>query len=185
MKINKIILSVLTVTALASEPLAAYAQTAENSPVLGQTAECANAARMSFTVDGITYDEQSDGTLAITGCDDKHTEVIIPADLDGQRVTRINANAFSTHTNLERVFIPESIEYIITVLGGGRTGGMPFGGCENLTEIVVESTNPNYCSVDGVLFTKDKTELICYPAADKRTKYNIPKSVTLQLYPSR
>ena len=178
MKINKIILSVLTVTALASEPLAAYAQTAENSPVLGQTAERANAARMSFTVDGITYDEQSDGTLAITGCDDKLTEVIIPADLDGQRVTRINANAFSTHTNLERVFIPESIEYIETINQyASYEQGMPFTGCENLQGIFVESANPNYCSKDGVLFNKDKTELIAYPAANKNTNYNIPKSV--------
>jgi hypothetical protein len=49
--------------------------------------------------------------------------------------------------------------------------------CYNLTAILVEENNPVYSSVDGVLFNKDKTELIFYPEG-KSGEYVIPNSVT-------
>ena len=47
-----------------------------------------------------------------------------------------------------------------------------------LTAIDVEVGNNNYTSVNGVLFNKGKTELICYPAGKTDKSYNIPNSVT-------
>ena len=38
--------------------------------------------------------------------------------------------------------------------------------------------NRNYTSLDGVLFSKDKTELICYPAGKIDESYIIPNDVT-------
>lgn len=32
-----------------------------------------------------------------------------------------------------------------------------------LTRIVVDDNNPYYCDIDGVLYNKDVTEIICYP----------------------
>lgn len=49
-----------------------------------------------------------------------------------------------------------------------------FYSCWALQCIYVDEANPNYCDVDGVLYNKDKTELICYPIDhDKylRTEY--------------
>ncbi len=43
--------------------------------------------------------------------------------------------------------------------------------------IEVSEDNPNYSSLDGVLFNKDKTELICYPTDCKNEHYSIPNSV--------
>lgn len=43
-------------------------------------------------------------------------------------------------------------------------GGNAFYKCSSLTAIDVEVGNNNYTFVNGVLFNKDKTELICYPA---------------------
>ena len=34
------------------------------------------------------------------------------------------------------------------------------------------------CSVDGVLFSKDKTQLYCYPAGKKQKRYDVPEGVT-------
>ena len=42
---------------------------------------------------------------------------------------------------------------------------------------MVESENPEYSSADGVLFNKNKTELLCCPAR-KSGNYDIPNSVT-------
>ena len=38
-----------------------------------------------------------------------------------------------------------------------------FYSCYALQEIRVDKENPNYCDIDGVLYSKDGTRLICYP----------------------
>jgi hypothetical protein len=50
-----------------------------------------------------------------------------------------------------------------------------FGGCNAL--INVDSANPNYSSVDGVLFNKNQTNIIHCPTS-KTGNYTIPSSVT-------
>ncbi|MBR5562567.1 MAG: leucine-rich repeat protein [Clostridia bacterium] len=58
-------------------------------------------------------------------------------------------------------------------------GKNAFAECDNLTYIVVDSSNTAYSNDEyGVLFNKDKTELIRYPAGNTRTSYLIPNSVT-------
>ena len=53
-----------------------------------------------------------------------------------------------------------------------------FDRCSNLTDINVDSNNNNYSSKDGILFNKNKTELIRYPIGNTRQSYAIPNSVT-------
>ena len=52
-----------------------------------------------------------------------------------------------------------------------------FYDCVNLTEINVCENNSVYASVDGVLYSKDFTELLCYPSNKKGNTYTIPDSV--------
>jgi hypothetical protein len=52
-----------------------------------------------------------------------------------------------------------------------------FGFCSSLTTIQVGSNNPNYKSIDGVLFDKAGSVLIAFPGG-KGGKYTIPDSVT-------
>lgn len=52
--------------------------------------------------------------------------------------------------------------------------GKAFYTCRALRQIIVDEENPYYCDIDGVLYNKDKTEIICYPmdrAAYLREKY--------------
>lgn len=83
-------------------------------------------------------------------------------------VTSIGAQAFFLCSNLTFVTIPNSV----TSIEGGA-----FAACFNLKTINVDADNPNYCSMDGVLFNKDKTQLIQYPGG-KQGAYSIPNSVT-------
>lgn len=46
-----------------------------------------------------------------------------------------------------------------------------------VTEINVSPDNPVYSSVDGVLFNKDKTELLDFPMCSKSVSYTIPNGV--------
>lgn len=49
--------------------------------------------------------------------------------------------------------------------------------CIALENINVSSDNQTYCSIDGVLYNKSITEMLCFPLASKITDYHIPDSV--------
>ena len=85
----------------------------------------------------------------------------------GNGITSIGDLAFCDCNALTNITIPNSVTSI---------GVAPFSGCDNLTSINVTSDNTNYCSIDGVLFSKDKTALIQYPCGKQGT-YTIPNSV--------
>lgn len=84
-------------------------------------------------------------------------------------VTDIDFASFSGAKNLVSITIPNSVTDL---------GGWSFDNCDNLASFEVAADNPKYCSVDGVLFNKDKTTLIKYPMAKKGTVYTIPNTVT-------
>lgn len=52
-----------------------------------------------------------------------------------------------------------------------------FGRCKALKKIEVDKDNPEYSSENGVVFNKDKTELLHYPVNKTGTEYRIPDSV--------
>lgn len=55
-----------------------------------------------------------------------------------------------------------------------------FYSCWALQNIEVDENNPNYCDVDGVLYNKDKTEILCYPCDHDeylRKKYGYEKEL--------
>jgi hypothetical protein len=54
-----------------------------------------------------------------------------------------------------------------------------FSGCSSLAYIEVDENNLNYCDINGVLFDKTVSNLVCYPRGKTNTEYVIPNSVTL------
>ncbi len=52
-----------------------------------------------------------------------------------------------------------------------------FYDCSELSKIEVDSANATFCSIDGILFSKDKTKLCSYPKAKANTTYTIPNTV--------
>ena len=109
----------------------------------------------------------------------------------GSSLKTIGDDAFMGCHSFPTLTIPDNVEYIGTrafdsckglktvTIGSGATsiGSDAFTSCISLEEMTVSPENPAYCSEDGVLFNKDKTTLICYPAA-KTGDYVVPGSVT-------
>ena len=124
-----------------------------------------NAFRNCYALASITIPNSvtSIGESAFASCRSL-TSVTI-----GESVTSIGEGAFSYCYSLTSVTIPNSVTSI---------GGEAFSGCSSLTSINVNANNANYCSIDGVLFSKDKTTLIQFPIGNTRSEYIIPNSVT-------
>ena len=57
----------------------------------------------------------------------------------------------------------ESIQIINIGAGVSYVDPKAFYSCWALRQIEVDENNPNYCDIDGVLYNKDKTEIICRP----------------------
>lgn len=85
----------------------------------------------------------------------------------GNSVTSIGNWAFMDCSGLTTLTIPNSVTSI---------GDYAFRQCGGLTEISVGKDNPSYCSVDGVLYNKDVSTIICCPPAI--SSISIPNSVT-------
>lgn len=93
------------------------------------------------------------------------TSIVIP-----DSVTTIMSLAFDSCTNITSVTIPANV----TSIDFGA-----FSSMNSLTGFTVDANNSAY-SVDaaGVLFNKDKTTLVAYPAGKRDTAYTVPDSVT-------
>ena len=89
--------------------------------------------------------------------------IIIPST-----VSTIGEYAFSGCTSLSSVFIGSGVKEL------DKRG---FSGCDSLAEITVDEKNANYSSFDGVLFNKDKTNIVIYPNG-KKGAYSLPNKIT-------
>ncbi len=81
---------------------------------------------------------------------------------------RIDASAFHNCQSLTSITLYENVSTID--IGA-------FNYCNSLTDITVDTSNAYYSSIDGVLFNKDATTLICYPAGKTNTSYTVPDGV--------
>ena len=138
------------------------------------------------------YDVLDDGTASITDYIDNGSKTVdIPSTIDGYKVTGIGA-AFGNCTGITDITIPNTVTYIRMgafynctglkklVIPNGVKDIHPqaFQCCTGLENISVDANNKNFTSVDGVLFSKDKTDIVKYPNAKKGASYIVPNTVT-------
>lgn len=82
------------------------------------------------------------------------------------RLEHVGHNAFDNLTNLKELQIPTTVIRL----------EWSFYNCPNLAAIYVDEGNPTFCSIDGVLYSKDQHILIAYPNAHG-IEYTLPEGV--------
>ena len=126
------------------------------------------------------------GSSAFKGCRNL-TSITIP-----DSVTSIDYSVFSGCSSLTSIIIPDSVvsigDYafrdcssltsIIIPDGVTSIGRSAFNACSSLTSIVVDNDNQYFTSIDGNLYSKDKTKLIQYAIGKTDASFIIPDSVT-------
>ena len=78
----------------------------------------------------------------------------------------ISHEAFANLSNLEKLTLPKSVK---------KLGSNLFKNTTSLKHVDVEEGNESFASIDGVLFSKDKTKLIYYPSKKNDESYKTPK----------
>lgn len=110
------------------------------------------------TEEDVEYVVKGDDTIEIVSYTDSstRTEITIPDEIDGRKVTTIkNFSLFNTDT-LQKITIGKNVREI---------GDWALTNNKSMKEFVVDEQNEYFTAVDGVLFSKDKKVLICYPTA--------------------
>ena len=104
-------------------------------------------------------------------------------------ITSIGSAAFDDCSSLTEIVVPDSVTSIENFAFRGCSGITVYIGSglqefnalafeyNHFMDFRVSEQNPALSAIDGVLFNKDKTELLCYPHG-KQSEYVIPDGVT-------
>ncbi|MBP3370822.1 MAG: leucine-rich repeat protein [Clostridia bacterium] len=130
------------------------------------------AAYVTKDGDSLEYQSLGNGTCLVMGIGNyRGSELVIPEENAlGERVIGIGNRAFEGCTSLVSVSIPKSVNNI---------GSGVFKNCPSLVLIAVDTENPKYSAAGGTLFSKDKTRLICCPAARIGNSYLLNPNVKI------
>lgn len=126
------------------------------------------------------------GGYAFSECDNLK-EIVLPAGLKSieheafncctslksielpQGLTSLGNRAFNCCTALERVELSASLATIT---------GNPFASCKALKEYRVAPGSTSFAVVDGILFSRDMTQLVACPVNKELGRYEVPATVT-------
>lgn len=136
--------------------------------------EIANSAVFGESGNAVVYDTKTDasafqyeilsnGEAKITGYTGLQSSISIPESIDGYTITSIGK--LEKNFAVTTVFIPATVEDI---------EGNPFVDFSGLKAIAVDNKNTFYVADEGVLYTFDKKELVCYPSQSADRTFVVP-----------
>lgn len=148
------------------DSLDAFAEHTENTTESTEDGSVQNPSKKKQ----LEFKSNGDGTCSVVSIGTyEEADLEIPKESpEGDTVTEISDKAFNGCSSLETVIIPATVKKI---------GKEVFVNCSALESITVSASNPKYASTGGVLFSKDKTVLICYPAARVGKNYLLSTNV--------
>ena len=116
-------------------------------------------------------------------------KVIVPSTYDGMPVVELGNGAFAHNYRIyDEIVLPDTLEIIwhtaLSCLNNLKHIHIPknvreigrgaFFANERLQAFTVDKENEHFCTIDGNLFTKDKTELVSYAIGKEDEFYYVP-----------
>ncbi|MDO4846587.1 MAG: leucine-rich repeat protein [Clostridiaceae bacterium] len=143
---------------------------------------CLSIASFNAYADDTVYTSQdglwkyrvlADGTAEIYNSGDcaylgNAAELVVPDGIDGHTVVALTSFSLSSLDSVQSVSIGANIS---------RIEPTSIANCPQLTVINVDSDNESFCSFEGVLYNRNKTQLLSYPTAKPDTSFSIPEGV--------
>lgn len=143
---------------------------------------------------GLHFELLEDGTYSVDSFENPYVgKLVIPSEFNGRKVSavrqiwhslnvtsiiisdgikEIDNDAFFGCKNLKEVYIPKSVERL-------KFGdSFSWYGCDSLENVYVADDNEFFCSIDGVVYTKDKKTLMMYPSGKSDKSFTVPDFVT-------
>ena len=110
------------------------------------------------------FKENAEG-MALYRYKSKSTETVytVPDEYEGKTVTELMNFSLANADYLNKIVIGKNISKI---------GVWAMTNCGNLEAIEVSPENEYFTSVDGVLYNKDMTEILCYPNSKSSLEWN-------------
>ncbi len=152
------------------------------------TASAAVDADSVITEGDFVYTLDQDGKAVLLQYIGSSKEVVVPAEIGGAEVADLGRGVFQ---NCTKVTLPDNSSYAVhrdafigcsqlrTIVFPAHSGGVTvdegaFRDCTALEEIITEATGGTVCAVNGVLYSGDKKQLLCYPAAAPARSFVLP-----------
>lgn len=162
---------VLIFTALPMWSITSFAESDDNDTEFDPPTEEKDLVSGDFE-----FKTHTDGTAEVTWYTGSDETVEIPSTVEGYTVTRITSLGSADTFKGKTLIIPSTVISINEPI----TSNLPsFYGKKTLENFVVAEENPVFCAVDGVLFSKDMTRIVCYPKGNSRKSYTVPKGVII------
>lgn len=137
---------------------------------------CGSSSDSSEESTTIFSDFSLDGNHVTYNGDCTSKVIDIPNEINGETVKTIDSLEISYMNSSEQSEKLNSITKIIIPETVIDCDFLSISAFKNLKECEVAESNPVYCSIDGVVYSKDKTKLCYVPTA--KGDYKIPEHVT-------
>lgn len=127
---------------------------------------------LSAMTNGFTFSSNSTG-ISVTQYDGFDTELTIPETTKNKPITEIGPNLLYYNQSYNGIYVTKvNIPSTVTSIDA-----LAFSGSEQLTNVSVSPANSPYCDINGVVYTKDKKQVVYYPNGLSGA-YNVPSGVT-------
>ena len=142
--------------------------------------------------EGLEFTSLGDGTSYVSGVGSCRDSFIILPEYSpfGEKVVGIGNYAFRGCGFIKCVELNENLKFVGAYAFYGtdivnvnipseleQIGDYAFCNCPELENITVDSANSLYADIDGVLYNKEATELICYPQGKSDNEISVPSEL--------